>query len=300
LITGAFGFIGGAVAARLGTTAALRTLTNHPSRATSDGIIESFPYDFDAPARLAAAFSDVDVFVNTYYVRFERRTTTFARAVANSGRLIDAARAAGVGKIVHVSVSGADERSGLPYYRNKGRIERLVGESGVDYTIVRPALVVASGDTLVNNIAYFLRRMPVFPLFGRGQYLLQPMTRDAFVDVMVESIEGAYSRQIIPVAGPRDWTYAAMVRAIRAAVGSRALVVQVPSPIALAGLRILNAAIGDVVLTRDDVRGLVRGYLCESAPLRRGADLETWLADPHIAGGLGREYANEFRRHFSG
>ncbi len=202
LITGASGFIGGAIAERLVDRAEIRSLTSHPAKNRFGGRVHSFSYDFDWPARMADAFRGVDVFVNSYYVRFNYGSVTFERAVEQSRELVAQARAAGIRKIVHVSVSNADERSDLPYYRNKGRIEGLIRDSGIDYTILRPAIVVGPGDILVNNIAFFLRRLPVFTIFGRGGYRVQPMTLDAFADVAIEAINGAHQNATLAVAAP--------------------------------------------------------------------------------------------------
>src|SRR5437660_7893344 len=170
LITGASGFIGGAISDRLIGRAEVRSLTSHPVKNRFGERVQSFAYDFDAPMRMEEAFRGVDVFVNSYYVRFNYGRATFELAVDRTRELIALARLAGVRKVVHVSVSNADERSDLPYYSNKGRIERLVRESGLDYTILQPAIVVGAGDILVNNIAFFLRRLPVFTIFERGDY----------------------------------------------------------------------------------------------------------------------------------
>ena len=199
---------------------------------------------------------------------------------------------------MHVSVSNARESSDLPYYRNKGRIESLVAGSGLDYTILRPALVVGAGDILVNNIAYFLRRLPVFTIFGGGAYRLQPMTVDAFADVAVEAIMGGHRNATLPVAGPSDWRFIDLVHAVRAAVGSRALIVRAPASLALAGLTVAGLLLRDVVLTSDEVKGLTREYLYAERPLRRGADLSAWLADPAVRATLGRQYESELGRHF--
>ena len=299
LITGASGFIGGAIAERLVGRAEIRSLTSHPAKNRFGDRVRSFPYDFDRPARMADAFRGVDVFVNSYYVRFNYGPATFERAVEQSRELVAHARAAGVGrKIVHVSVSNADERSNLPYYRNKGRIERLIRDSGVDYTILRPAIVVGPGDILVNNIAFFLRRLPVFTIFGRGGYRVQPMTLDAFADVAIEAIDGAHRNTTLPVAGPSDWVFLDMVRAIRGAVGSRAAIVPAPAAIALAGLRVAGLLLGDVVLTSDEVKGLTREYLFAEQPVRRGHDFGAWLEQESVASTLGRSYESELARHF--
>jgi uncharacterized protein YbjT (DUF2867 family) len=298
LITGASGFIGGAVAERLVARAEVRGLTSHPNRNRFGDRVRSFPYDFDDPDRMGAAFRGADVFVNSYYVRFNHGGLTFEDAVERSRALIAQARSAGVRRIVHVSVSNASEASDLPYYCNKGRIERLVAESGIEHTILRPALVVGAGDILVNNIAYFLRRLPVFTIFGDGGYRAQPITLDAFAGVAVEAVDGGHRNATLSVAGPSDWTFLDMVREIRRAVGGRALIVRAPAFVALAGLAVAGVLLGDVVLTSDEVKGLTREYLCSEAPLRRGADFAAWLADPAVASTLGRRYESELARHF--
>jgi uncharacterized protein YbjT (DUF2867 family) len=298
LVTGASGFIGGAIAERFVDRADVRSLTLHPGKNRFGPRVQSFAYDFADPARMAGAFAEVDVFVNTYYVRFNHGSATFERAVEQSRALVRLARAAGVRKIVHVSVSKADERSDLPYYRNKARIEAIVRESDLDYTILRPAVVVGAGDILMNNIAFFLRRLPVFAIFGRGDYRVQPITLEAFADVAVEAIDGGHSTKTVAVAGPSDWTFLAMVEAIRQATASHAVLVRAPAWAALAGLKVAGPFLGDVVLTRDEIRGLTEEYLYTEAPLRRGVDFREWLAAPSVASTLGRVYASELGRHF--
>ena len=298
LITGASGFIGGAIAERLIDTADIRGLTLHPGKNRFGGRVQSFAYDFDHPDRMAPAFRGVDVFVNSYYVRFNYGGQTFAAAVDRSRALIALAQAAGVRRIVHVSVSNASEASDLPYYANKARIERLVAESGIDYTILRPALVVGAGDILVNNIAYFLRRLPVFTIFGDGAYRAQPITLDAFAAIALEAIRGEYSGATLVVAGPSDWKFVDLVRAVRRAIGSRAAIVGAPAWAALAGLAVAGVFLRDVVLTADEIKGLTREYLYSTSPLRRGADFTEWLAAPGVASGLGVRYESELARHF--
>jgi NADH dehydrogenase len=298
LVTGGSGYIGGAITERLLGRAQLRSLTSHPERNRFDDRVRLFQYRFDRPREMADAFTGVDVFVNTYYVRFNRGTTNFERAVESSRALISLAQQARVGRIVHVSVSNASENSTLPYYRNKGRIERIVRESGLDYTILQPAVVAGSGDTLVNNIAYFLRRLPVFALFGSSDCRVQPMTLEAFVDVALEAIEGSHRAKVLPLAGPRDWTFAEMVRAIRSAIRSQARIVQAPSAVAFVGLKIAGLFLGDVVLTSDEIRGLNRECLYVARPLRRGEDFGMWLSRPGVASELGLRYQSELARHF--
>jgi uncharacterized protein YbjT (DUF2867 family) len=298
LITGASGFIGGAIAGRLVDRLEIRSLTSHPAKNRFGSRVRSFAYDFERPQNMAEAFRGVDVFVNSYYVRFNYGSETFELAVDRTRELLGLARAAGVHTVVHVSVSHADERSDLPYYSNKGRIERLVRECGLGYTILRPAIVVGPGDILINNIAFFLRRFPLFTIFGRGDYRVQPITVDAFADLAIEAIDGAHRGATLSVAGAGDWVFLDMVRAVRSAVRSRALIVHAPAAVALAGLKVAGALLGDVVLTSDEVKGLTREYLYTDQPLRRGADFSDWLKEPSVQATLGRQYESELARHF--
>jgi uncharacterized protein YbjT (DUF2867 family) len=299
LVTGGSGYIGGAITERLLGRAELRSLTSHPGRNRFGSRVRLFPYNFDRPMDMGDAFTGVDVFVNTYYVRFNYGATNFERAVESTRELISLATQARVGRIVHVSVSNASENSPLPYYKNKGRIERIVRESGLDYTILQPAIVVGSRDILVNNIAYFLRRLPVFAMFGSGDYRVQPMTLDAFADVTLEAIEGSHPGRVLPLAGPRDWTFAEMVRAIRSAVGSQARIIHAPSVLALVGLKVAGWFLGDVVLTSDEIKGLTREYLYAAQPSRLGEDFGMWLNRPGVASELGLRYQSELALHFT-
>jgi uncharacterized protein YbjT (DUF2867 family) len=210
--------------------------------------------------------------------------------------LLDRARRAGIRRVVHVSVSNAREASDLPYYRNKGRLERVVRESGLEFAILRPALVFGAGDILLNNIAWFLRRVPVFGVFGNGAYRVQPVSLDGFAALIVEAVESAASGTITDVAGPVDYTYLDVVRLIREAVGSRAAIVRMPPALALAASWTTGFLVRDVILTRDEATGLMHEYLYSSNPRRVGESLEAWLRQEAVRQSLGRTYSSELGR----
>src|SRR5262245_47662936 len=139
-ITGAFGFTGRFIARRLlERGVALRTLTNHPDPTSALATrIDARPYAFDRPVQLAKDLEGVHTLFNTYWVRFERGAASYEEAVRNTRRLFEAARQAGVRRVVHVSIANADAESDLPYYRGKGLLERDLAGSGLSYAIVRP------------------------------------------------------------------------------------------------------------------------------------------------------------------
>jgi NADH dehydrogenase len=231
---------------------------------------------------------------NTYWIRFERGRSTFDDAVRRTIALFEAARRAGVGRIVHVSVARADAADDLPYFRGKHRIEQWLEQSDLNWAIVRPTLVFGPSDILVNNIAWILRRLPLFLVPRPVGCLVQPVSVRDTARIAVDS----RSRVVQDAAGPEVHEFGHFVRLIASAVGGRARIVSAPRAVALGFVRVGNAAVRDVVVTRDELDGLGRSLLTSSTvPL--GIDrFSDWLRDN--ADGLGRRYESELRRNFRG
>jgi NADH dehydrogenase len=255
------------------------------------------PYEFDDPVALARSLEGVSTLYNTYWVRFDRRGATFANAVANSRSLFHAARRAGVERIVHVSISNPSIASPLPYFRGKALVERALAEVGVPYGIVRPTWIFGGErEVLANNIAWILRRIPVFALPGDGAYRVQPVHIDDVARICIE-LSTPESDLIADAAGPEVMTFGELVDAVRRAVGSRAAVLHVPPAVMAAAAQALGLAVGDVVLTAEEIRGLMAGLLTSREAPRGRVSFTEWLGAR--ADSLGRAYANELERHFA-
>jgi NADH dehydrogenase len=299
LVTGAFSYSGSRIAEQLlDSGREVRTLTFHPERAHPlRNRIEALPYRFDDPVALARELGGVDTLYNTYWVRFDRGTTTFENAIENSRMLFHAAARAGVRRIVHVSIANPAIESPLRYYRGKALVERALSEIGVPYSIVRPTLVFGGGrDVLANNIAWILRHSPVFALPGDGSYLVQPVHVDDLARVCVEAAADD-GDGILDAAGPETMSFIEMVRSIRGAVGSRAPILHVP-PIVMAGAAgALGLLMNDVVLTTDEITGLMAGLLTSDQTPAGRIRFTDWIAEHGHS--LGRAYANELVRHFA-
>src|ERR1035437_6497210 len=177
VVTGAFEYTGKYIARRLvnlGET--VTTLTGNPGRTNEFGpAVKVFPFRFEEPEAMAASLTGARVLYNTYWVRFDRRDATHERAVKNTIALIRAAKMAGVQRIVHISIANPDVNSSLPYFRRKALVEEEIQRSNMSYAIVRPTVIFGTEDILINNIAYLLRKLPVFVVPGSGQYRLQPV-----------------------------------------------------------------------------------------------------------------------------
>jgi uncharacterized protein YbjT (DUF2867 family) len=299
LVTGAFSYSGAHLAQRLLECGReVRTLTFHPDRQHPlRERVQALLYRFDDPSALVRGLKGVTTLYNTYWVRFDHGTTTFAGAVANSRMLFEAARRAGIARIVHLSIANPSTDSSLPYYRGKALVERELTQVGIPYSIVRPTWIFGGeGEILANNVAWILRHMPVFAIPGDGRYLVQPVHVDDLVRICVAAAP-AGRNLTVDAAGPETMSFEELVRAIRRATGSRAAIVHVP-PIAMAAVaRALGLLVRDVVLTADEIKGLTAGLLVSHHPALGRIGFAEWL-EQHSRS-LGRSYANELRRHFS-
>ena len=295
VVTGAFGFSGRYIAARLlDAGMRVRTLTNSPRRQNPFGArVEVHPYHFDAPEELAASLRGAAVLYNTYWVRFDARGFSHAKAVENTLTLFRAAQLAGVERVVHVSITNPAEDSPLPYFRGKARLERALRESGLSYAILRPALLFGPEDILINNIAWTLRRLPVFGVFGDGNYRLQPIYVDDLAGLAVE-LGRHRDNMTVDAIGPETFTYRELVQVIARAIGVRRPVVAMPPGLAYLAGSLIGRWMGDVMITRDEIAGLMAGLLCTASQPLGETRLSTW-AHEHSAA-LGRRYASELKR----
>jgi NADH dehydrogenase len=295
-VTGAFGFSGRHIARRL---LALRheviTLTNSPDRPNPfGGSIKAFPYNFSKPHEMQKSLLGIDVLMNTYWVRFDNPPHfTFAQAIANSKALLDAAKRAGVRRVVHISITNPDPNSPLPYFRGKAEIEEHLKRIDISYAILRPAVLFGKEDILINNIAWALRYFPVFGIYGAGRYRLQPIYVDDLAIAAVDQITRG-SNETIDAIGPETYFYREMVEMIAREIGSRAVILPMPPMLAYQAVRVLGWTVGDVINTRDEVRGLMQEKLYVQSHPVGTTKLSDWVRASRQD--IGRRYASELKR----
>jgi NADH dehydrogenase len=299
VVTGAFGYTGRYITERLlNAGRSVRTLTGHPNRPHPFGDrVAVAPLDFQDRRGLAQHLRGASTLYNTYWVRFAYGDVTFERAVRNSEMLIEAAREAGVGRIVHVSITNPSEDSPFPYFAGKARVEALVRSSGLGFALVRPTVVYGREDILINNLAFILRRVPVFGVPGSGSYRVRPVSVEDVADICVRA-GATYEDQVIDAVGPETFTFEELLRAIARAIGRRVAFVHVPTQVALAAAAAIGRLVGDVLVTRDELGGLMAELVTTDGPATGRGVLTGWLAEN--AATIGRRYASEVSRHFRG
>lgn len=295
-VTGAFGFTGRYIAQRLiNAGKRVRALIGRNRPNPFGDRIEVARLQFDDFQALVDSLKGVDVLYNTYWVRFNYGETTFERAVQNSQMLIRAAEEAGVRRLVHISITNPSEDSPLPYFRSKALVERAIRNSSLSYGIIRPTVLFGEGDILLNNIAYFLRRFPIFIVPGKGDYRLQPVYVDDVAALAVEAGE-RMDNFALDAVGPEVFTFAELVRLIRDAVGSKAKIVHAPPSLTMLCIRVLNYFVNDIVLTREELEGLMANLLVSDQPPTCPTRFSEWLREN--AEQMGLHYASELKRHF--
>jgi NADH dehydrogenase len=294
-VTGAFGYSGKYIARRL-VAAGHRviTLTNSAGRENPFGnAVKAFALDFTNPKALAKTLEGVSVLYNTYWVRFNHRNFTHADAVQNTRILFRAARDAGVERVVHISITNPSEISPLGYFRGKALLERALIESGLSFAILRPTVLFGKEDILINNIAWLLRRLPVFGMFGDGEYKLQPIYVDDLAELAVRAGLDR-SPAVINAVGPETFTYRGLIEEIGTALGKRRPIIRVSPRVGHLAGRMLGMLVKDVVITREEIEGLMAGLLCVDTSPTGSTRLTDWARENSAT--LGRSYASELAR----
>jgi uncharacterized protein YbjT (DUF2867 family) len=295
VVTGAFGYSGKYIAKRLLEAGhEVRTLTNSPKRPNPfEGQIKATPYHFENPEKLVATLQGTSVLYNTYWVRFNHMDFQHATATRNIRTLFNAAKEAGVKRVVHISITNPSEESHLEYFSGKAKHERVLIDSGLSYAILRPAVIFGKEDVLINNIAWILRRLPVFGIFGDGNYRLQPIYVDDLAELAVAQGR-ATEDSIIDAIGPETFTYKELVREIGVIIDKQRPLVSIPDSFGYILGWILGKLLGDVLITSDEIKGLKANLLYTNSPPVGETRLTDWARKNALT--LGRKYASELSR----
>ncbi len=296
VVTGAFSYSGAAIARELQAAGRrVRTLTGHPDRAPAGTAIEVRPLRFTNQARLAESLRGARTLFNTYWVRFAHGQVSHEKAVAQSRVLLQAAAEAGVRRVVHVSITHPDADSPYPYFRGKAAVEQALVDLGLCHAVLRPSILFGGDGVLINNIAWLLRRMPVFAVGGTGEYQVRPIHVDDLAKLAVRAADSGET-EVIDAVGPDRPAFIELVRFIRDAVGSRSQLIRVPGTLIPPAAKLLGLALRDTLLTAEEYQAMADGLADTEGPATGETSLMQWITDHK--GTLGRSYANELTRHF--
>lgn len=211
----------------------------------------------------------VDVLVNTVGIFRESADQSFDAVHVKGPRAIfEAARRAGVRRIVQLSALGADPDSALPYFSSKGRAERLLQEMGVDHAIVRPSLVFSPHGASTRWFAQ-LASLPLLPLPAGGRQPIQPLHLNDLADAIVRLVEAPRVPASLDAVGPRPLPLGEYLGLFRRALGVRGWSLAVPRGVAEAGAGLLGRVASAVPVDADALAMLDAGNTADPAPFAR-------------------------------
>ncbi len=297
IVTGSFGYIGKYITHELiNSGRQVRTITTHPDKDNPFGNqVKAFPYNFDNPDLLTETLKGADVLFNTYWIRFNYKHWSFDKALENTKILFDCAKQAGINKIVHISVTNSSESDPLPYYRGKALQERALKDTGIAYSIIRPTLVFGKEDILVNNIAWTIRVFPFVPIFGSGNYKVQPVFVEDLASIAVECATQKESCAIDAI-GPEIFTYEEFIQLISSVLSRNVLLIHLWPKLGIFLGNIIGLFVKDVVLTKDELRGLMANKLTSNQKVNGKTLFSDWLKSNKDI--IGANYTSELNRHF--
>ena len=297
VVTGAFGYTGRWIAHHLLEKGVqVRTLTNAVGRDDPfDGRVEVHPLDFDDHAALVESLRGAEVLYNTYWVRYNHRRRNFEHeiAVENSKRLFKAAVEAGVERIVHFSVAHPHKAPDWTYFCGKVEVEKHLNDSEYCFAILRPTVLFGGHrNVLINNIAWMLRKFPIFGVFGMGNYPIQPVH---VKDVARVAVEQGESREnvTIDVTGPETFRYKEYIGVMAKSMSLRRIILPMPPFVGWLFGKFLGLLLQDLVITRAEIKGLRRGLMASDEDPLGQLKFSEWIAEH--GKDFGKRYQNDLK-----
>lgn len=236
VVFGGTGFLGRRVVRHLrGNGFSVRIASRHPDRrdgllAAGDPQLQSVEADIRDERSIAQALAGAYGAVNAVSLYVERGQETFHSVHVEAAQRVAAqACAAGVERLAHVSGIGSDATSPSLYIRKRGEGELAVRSVFADALVIRPAVMFGPDDAFLTTLLKLLRRLPIYPMFGRGLTRLQP----AYVEDVAEAIVRALQRRdkepsIFECGGPRVYAYEELLRAVAHEAGLRPRLMPIP------------------------------------------------------------------------
>lgn len=243
------------------------------------------------------AVEGADAVVNLVAILAESGRQTFASVNAAGARAVaEAAKAAGIERLAHVSAIGADLKSPSEYARTKAAGEAAVFEVLPGAVVFRPSILFGPEDHFFNRFAAMARMSPVLPVIG-GNTRFQPIFVGDVAEAIARAVEGeARPGTVYELGGPQIRTFRELMELMLDIVGRRRMIVDIPF-----GLARLQAAVlewlPNAPLTVDQVHQLMHDNVVSAEATAEKRTLEGLRIEPHTLATVLPSYLWRFRRH---
>jgi NADH dehydrogenase len=262
-ITGGNGFLGqGIASAGISAGYQARCMVRRDRTKPIVEGAERFVVDYANVGRLAQGMQGCSAVFNAVGIirEFPAKGATFQKAHIDFTRdLISACKEASIRRYLHISVLGVDSDLKIPYNTTKLESERMVRESGLDWTIFRPSLIFGPGDRFAVEFAEWIKKELPIPLIGSGKYLLSPVSRQDLCRGMINLIEDKRSiGKTYHIGGPEILSYFDILKIIEKTAGKRMRLLRLPSALLIAIASLLGR-FACFPATADMIRQLIKG-----------------------------------------
>lgn len=278
-VTGGTGFVGGEVLRQLQNSPhEIRALVRSPDQLKNTAGVETVVGDTTKPESLQGALEGCDAVIHLVGIIREHpsRGVTFQRLHTDSTRnMLQAAEAQGVKRFLQMSANGSRENAKTDYHKTKWAAEVAVRDSSLDWTIFRPSLIFGPEDEFVNMLAGLIRKLPVVPVMGDGEYRLQPVAVENVAAGFVKALDTPQSvGQTYHCGGPKDYSYDEVLDLIGQALGKEK-VCKLHHPLVLMKPVVqVMQSIPQFPMTSDQLQMLIEGNTCDPEPWRQALHLE--------------------------
>lgn len=294
-VIGGSGFIGSYLVLNLlqmGLTVHLLSNQTDPGFVSARGRIKIVKGSIENELALAECFERCDVVYHLVGIIAETKNKTFEKTVVGgTGKAVSAARSRGVRKIIYLSALGTGKESEARYFQSKYQSEKLIIESGLDYTIFRPSIVYGVEDQFINRIARMVKYLPFIPVIGDGQYRLQPVYVEELAALMTDTLRREFtSRKIYEIGGPEQLTYLEMVDIIKRVLRRKRGKIYIPFSFARLMAALMENFLKPAPLTVDQLKMMKAGFTCDHTVAEREFGVKFTPLETQLQKYLGKMY----------
>lgn len=260
LITGATGYIGRHLVSRLVEQGERpRCLVRDTKRAANilpADKVELIQGDTTQPTSLKAALNGVETVVHAAFITADRKQSAGNRYaetnVQGTSYLVKAAKEAGVKRIVEISGLGTRPDKAGSYMQGRFLAEKMVKDSGLDWTIIQPSVLFGKGAPFIKGLADLIRSAPVVPLIGGGNILFQPIYVEDVVTVILKVLADptGTNKKTYVIGGPAYYSFTQVIDVLLHVMHKSRIKAPAPIPLVGIGAAVMEALLPKPPLTK--------------------------------------------------
>ena len=268
LVTGGTGFVGRALVPKLVEGGHRVRVLARGKRKTSPAEklnLQIVAGDVTKAKTLPKALEDIEVVIHLVGIIAEHGESTFEKVhCQGTANLVEAAKAFGIRRFLHMSALGSRPQALTNYHKTKFRAEQYLHKSGLDFTIFRPSVILGPDSEFLEAFARIIRLSPLVALPKTRRGRLQPIWVGDVADCFVQAIENETTiGQTYELGGPEKLTLKETIERISDHLGKKRPIFAVPMGLMRLGAQLLQTFLPKPPLTREQLLMLEEDNTCD-------------------------------------